>query len=138
MKRRAGLIDQYVRETIFYREALAMGLDRDDTIIRRRLAQKLEFLSEDLVATVPPTEAELSAYFTEQRFPFTWSLGKMGMHLEPVYFAGAVVSLFGMHMRERRVGQRRQHHGQRYNNGYVGNRESHGTIIIRPRAKKCQ
>ena len=62
---RAGLIDQYVRETIFYREALAMGLDRDDTIIRRRLAQKLEFLSEDLVATVSPTEAELSAYFAE-------------------------------------------------------------------------
>ena len=62
----------------------------------------------------------------------------MGMHLEPVYFAGAVVSLFGMHMRERRVGQRRQHHGQRYNNGYVGSRGFHSTIIIRPRAKECQ
>jgi hypothetical protein len=64
-REREGLIEQYLRETIFYREALAMGLDRDDTIIRRRLAQKLEFLSEDLVATVAPTEAELSAYFTE-------------------------------------------------------------------------
>ncbi len=62
---REGLIDQYTRETIFYREALAMGLDRDDTIIRRRLAQKLEFLSEDLIATVSPTEAELIAYFAE-------------------------------------------------------------------------
>lgn len=62
---RAGLIDEYVRETIFYREALAMGLDRDDTIIRRRLAQKLEFLSEDLIATVPPTEEELRAWFAE-------------------------------------------------------------------------
>ena len=62
---RAGLVDQYVRETVFYREALAMGLDRDDTIIRRRLAQKLEFLAEDLVATVPPSEEELRAYFAE-------------------------------------------------------------------------
>ncbi|MBW2495403.1 MAG: peptidyl-prolyl cis-trans isomerase, partial [Deltaproteobacteria bacterium] len=62
---RAGLIDQYVRETIYYREALAMGLERDDTIIRRRLAQKLEFLSEDLVETVAPSEAELTAYFSE-------------------------------------------------------------------------
>ncbi len=62
---RAGLIDQYVRETVFYREALAMGLDRDDTIIRRRLAQKLEFLSQDLVASVPPTEEELRTYFNE-------------------------------------------------------------------------
>jgi len=62
---REGLIAEYVRETIFYREALAMGLDRDDTIIRRRLAQKLEFLSEDLVAMVSPTGEELSAYFAE-------------------------------------------------------------------------
>jgi peptidyl-prolyl cis-trans isomerase C len=60
---RAGLIGEYVRETIFYREALAMGLDRDDTIIRRRLAQKLEFLTQDLIATVPPTDEELRAYF---------------------------------------------------------------------------
>jgi hypothetical protein len=65
LQERAGLIDQYVRETIFYREALAMGLDRDDTIIRRRLAQKLEFLSEDLVETVAPTEEQLQAHFSE-------------------------------------------------------------------------
>jgi hypothetical protein len=60
---RGGLIREYVRETVFYREALAMGLDRDDTIIRRRLAQKLEFLSEDLAASQAPTEEELLAYF---------------------------------------------------------------------------
>ena len=44
-----------------------MGLDKDDTIIRRRLAQKLEFLAQDLVALTPPTEAELQAYFTAHR-----------------------------------------------------------------------
>jgi hypothetical protein len=82
---RAGLIDQYVRETVFYREALAMGLDRDDTIIRRRLAQKLEFLSEDLVATVAPTEAELSAYFTEhmEKYEFPALLTMTHIFVDP-------------------------------------------------------
>jgi hypothetical protein len=60
---RQGLIKQYVRETVLYREALAMGLDKDDTIVRRRLAQKLEFLSQDLIRPSPPTEEELLAYF---------------------------------------------------------------------------
>jgi len=62
---RQGLIDEFVRETIYYRAALAMGLDRDDTIIRRRLAQKLEFLTQDLAASVPPTPEELRAFFAE-------------------------------------------------------------------------
>ena len=60
---RAGIIDQYLREMILYREAVAMGLDRDDTVIRRRLAQKLEFLSQDLITPQPPTEEELQSYF---------------------------------------------------------------------------
>ena len=60
---RAGLIEQYLREMILYREALAMGLDRDDTVIRRRLAQKLEFLSQDLLRPKPPSEGELRVYF---------------------------------------------------------------------------
>jgi peptidyl-prolyl cis-trans isomerase C len=62
---RTGLIDQYLREMILYREAVAMGLDRDDSVIRRRLAQKLEFLSQDLISPQPPTDDELQAYFTE-------------------------------------------------------------------------
>ncbi len=62
----SGLVEELVRETVLYREALAMGLDQDDTIIRRRLVQKLEFLSQDLVATVPPTEQELRAWFAER------------------------------------------------------------------------
>ena len=60
---RAGIIDQYLREMILYREAVAMGLDRDDTVIRRRLAQKLEFLTKDLISPQPPTEGELRTYF---------------------------------------------------------------------------
>ena len=64
-KERQGLIDQYLREMILYREAVAMGLDQDDSVIRRRLAQKLEFLSQDLISPQPPTDDELQAYFTE-------------------------------------------------------------------------
>ena len=60
-----GLLHEYVRETIFYREALAMGLDRDDTIIRRRLAQKLEFLSRGPGLDDPPTDEELLAWFAK-------------------------------------------------------------------------
>ena len=60
-----GLVKEYVRETVLYREALAMGLDQDDTIVRRRLAQKLEFLVQDLVEVSPPTEEALEVYFGE-------------------------------------------------------------------------
>ena len=60
-----GLIDDYVKEEIAVREATAMGLDRDDTIIRRRLRQKLEFLTEDMAASKPPTDAELQAWLRQ-------------------------------------------------------------------------
>jgi peptidyl-prolyl cis-trans isomerase C len=58
-----GLVDQQIHEEIFYREALAQGLDKDDVIVRRRLAQKLEFLAEDLTADPAPTDADLDAFF---------------------------------------------------------------------------
>jgi hypothetical protein len=59
-----GLVDDYVKEEVFYREAIAMGLDRDDTVIRRRLRQKMEFVSEDAAATAKPTEAQLQQFLT--------------------------------------------------------------------------
>jgi hypothetical protein len=57
-----GLIRDRIREEVSYREAMALGLDKDDTIIRRRLRQKLEFISEDIVAPEQPGEADLNAY----------------------------------------------------------------------------
>ena len=59
-----GLIRDRVREEVYYREAMALGLDKDDTIIRRRLRQKMEFLTDDVVAQAQPTDAELNAYLT--------------------------------------------------------------------------
>jgi hypothetical protein len=60
-----ALIEQFAREEVLYREALAMGLDKDDTIIRRRMAQKVEFLVQDLAAQRQPEPAELEAFFEE-------------------------------------------------------------------------
>jgi hypothetical protein len=60
-----GLVNDYVRQEVLYREALAMGLDRDDDVIRRRMVQKIEFLTSDLASQVQPTEPQLQAYFRE-------------------------------------------------------------------------
>jgi peptidyl-prolyl cis-trans isomerase C len=59
------LIDQRVRDEIMLREALALGLDRDDEIIRRRLLQKYEFLQQDLARLAEPGEAQLRDYYAQ-------------------------------------------------------------------------
>lgn len=61
-----ALVDDWVREEILYREGLTMGLERNDPIIRKRVAQKLAFISEDLM-TSAPSEAQLSEWFTAHR-----------------------------------------------------------------------
>jgi hypothetical protein len=54
-------VEDFVREEVLYRSAVSLGLDKDDTVIRRRLRQKMDFMSED---TVPlPRDAELHAFF---------------------------------------------------------------------------
>lgn len=66
-----ALVRGWVREEVLYREALAMGLDRDDTIIRRRLVQKMEFLSEDTTEPGEPGEEELAAFLAANPERFT-------------------------------------------------------------------
>jgi hypothetical protein len=56
-----GLVDDYIRDEVFYREGRAAGLDRDDVIIRRRVRQKMEFFAEDISAA-EPSEEQLAAY----------------------------------------------------------------------------
>ncbi len=58
-----ALVDSYIREEVYYREALALGLDRNDTILRRRLMQKMEFLTNDLAELNAPDETALNEYF---------------------------------------------------------------------------
>jgi len=74
----AGLVEGRVREEVYYREALAMGLDRNDPQVRQRMRLKLEFLLEDLTAEAPPADETLLAYLekhperfrVEPRFSF--------------------------------------------------------------------
>ncbi len=57
-----GLIEAQIRQEVLYREALAMGLDQNDAIVHRRLAQKVEFIFSDLASQVKPGDAELADY----------------------------------------------------------------------------
>jgi hypothetical protein len=65
-----GLVHDYVREEAAYREALTLGLDRDDMIVRRRLRQKLEFVSDDLATRMEPNDAELQSFLEAHRGTF--------------------------------------------------------------------
>jgi PPIC-type PPIASE domain len=56
-----GAINDYIREEILYREGLVLSLDKDDTIVRRRIRQKMEFFFEDTVGE--PGDAELQSFF---------------------------------------------------------------------------
>lgn len=57
-----GLVDQYINDEVLYREALAMGFDRDDTVVRCRMAQKVKFISNGLITIDTPSEKELQSY----------------------------------------------------------------------------
>lgn len=57
-----GLIDDYVKEEIYVREAMRLGIDEDDTVIRRRLRMKMEFLNDAEAEATPATDADLAAY----------------------------------------------------------------------------
>jgi hypothetical protein len=64
-----GLIQSYIRDEIYYREAIALGLDRNDGLIRQRMRQKLEFILEDLTA-VEPEDAALVLFLQENSEKF--------------------------------------------------------------------
>lgn len=62
-----GIVDQYLKEEIYYREALRLGLDKNDTIVRRRMLQKLTFLTEDLAVSDTPARDVLEQYHSDNR-----------------------------------------------------------------------
>ncbi|MGH8863026.1 MAG: peptidyl-prolyl cis-trans isomerase [Burkholderiales bacterium] len=72
-----GLITDYLREELLAREARALELDRDDTVVRRRLAQKMDFMLEDTARLAEPTDADLRAIYDADlarfRTPPRWS-----------------------------------------------------------------
>ena len=66
-----AMIEDRIRQDILYREALALGLDKDDTIVKRRMAQKMQFLAEDVAAQQEPTSEELQEWFAGHTDLFT-------------------------------------------------------------------
>ena len=65
-----AMVEDKVREEVLYREGLAMGLDKDDTIVKRRMAQKMQFLAEDVAAAHEPSTTELKAWFDKNKQKF--------------------------------------------------------------------
>lgn len=65
-----GMVEAKIREEVLAREAIAMGLDQDDIIVKRRLAQKMDFLAEDLSTLNEPTPDDLRAWFASNRDQF--------------------------------------------------------------------
>ena len=80
------LIEDFIREEVLYREAIASGLDQGDTIVRRRLAQKVEFLAQSVASTVEPSEAELQAFFDDD--PERYRVPEQ-VSFSHVYFSGS-------------------------------------------------
>jgi hypothetical protein len=66
-----GMADSYVRDEIYFREALALGLDQDDEIIRRRLLQKYEFLRTDLTVPEAPDVVTLEKWYEKNKSKYT-------------------------------------------------------------------
>jgi hypothetical protein len=66
-----GMVEDFVREEVYYREAVALGLDRNDTVIRRRLRQKMEFLTESGAETIDVSEDALRAHLDANPERFT-------------------------------------------------------------------
>jgi hypothetical protein len=77
------LLDQYVRSEILFREGLALGLDRDDEIVRRRVVQKIEFLNEDADA-IAANDAELEKFFASHRSRY---VTPASVSLTQIYFS---------------------------------------------------
>ncbi|MBB6219502.1 hypothetical protein GGI64_002014 [Rhizobium leguminosarum] len=67
------LMDQKVTEEILFREAVSLGLDRDDEIIKRRLAQKMDFLAADLAKLEEPNNAQLEEWYAKRSDRFALS-----------------------------------------------------------------
>ncbi len=62
-----SLIRDYIKEEIYYREAIRLGLDAEDPVIRRRLRTKMEFLETAQAENIPPTEADLRRFYEAQK-----------------------------------------------------------------------
>ena len=80
-------MSEHVRDEVLYRQGVAMGLDKDDAVVRRRIRQKMEFVA-DMVADVEPTDAELKSFVAEHP---EWFREEPRFSFDQVYFGDAGV-----------------------------------------------
>ena len=73
LEERQGLINQHVRQKVMYKTAVEMGLDKDDMIIERRMVQKLEFLTSDIMTPPEPQVGELEEYYRDSQTEYMTS-----------------------------------------------------------------
>ncbi|MBL6750544.1 MAG: peptidyl-prolyl cis-trans isomerase [Nevskia sp.] len=79
-----SLADHTLQEEIYFREALALNLDRDDQIVRRRLVQKYEFLQQDLIVPREPDALQLQRHYEQNASRYTQPARRSFTH---VYFS---------------------------------------------------
>lgn len=89
-----GLIDQQVRDEVFYREGLALGLDRGDEIIRRRIMQKMRFMIQDVALAEQPGDTELQRFIAANpaRYAAEPSLAFAQIYLDPSRHGAAMAA----------------------------------------------
>ena len=76
------LLENDIREEVLSREAIAIGLDKDDRIIRHRLAQKMQYLFEDVAMVDEPSDEVLKAYLQENSEKFMKPSGNVPKYSE--------------------------------------------------------
>ena len=91
---REGLISDFIREEVLYRDALALGLDRDDAVIRQRMRLKMELLSDGMAGSLTPDDATLAAWFENhaQEFAPPPQVTFLQVSLNPAASAAAVLA----------------------------------------------
>lgn len=86
-----GLVNAWIREEVLYREGVALGLDQDDPVMRRRVAQKMEFISEELL-DAEPAEEELEAWFADnvEAYRFEPRLSFRQLYFDPAVYGDSL------------------------------------------------
>jgi len=81
----SAMVENKVRQEVLYREALTLGLDKNDEIVKRRMAQKMQFIAEDMAAAQEPTTEELRAWYAENsdRFAMPKRLSFRHLYFSP-------------------------------------------------------
>ncbi len=115
------LLEDDIREEVLYHEAISQGLDKDDRVIRHRLAQKMKYLFEDVTMLDEPSDEVLKAYLQENSEKFTKSSGNVPKYSE-----------IKQQLKQEWIANEQQ----KENDAFYENLKSHYEIIINDEARK--